>query len=151
MINNYNIYYTISIKETYSTSCKISLTIKKCYHSCKGCTIDLNSIIDINFHYCINCKEENNYFPYSDKINNCYNETEMTEKFTEWYFDESKKIFIKCHPNCDTCEELGNSTNMKCLSCSENKIKYKQNCLDIYDNETKRFHNPNNYNEIVIF
>ena len=73
---NYDIIYNISIDETYSSTCKISLTINECYYSCKGCYYDINNSNSTN-HNCINCKEEYNYFPYSEKLNNCYNEQEI--------------------------------------------------------------------------
>ena len=201
-INISDIIYNISIEETYSSLCKISLTINECYHSCKGCYYDINNSNNTN-HNCINCKEEYNYFHYSEQQkNNCYNEQEMKENFQQWYFNESKKIFEKCHlmcktcyganidnclscmdensyayqgkcilncpigtfgskdkdgnkicqncySNCASCEELGNSTDMKCSSCSGDKIKYRHNCLIIYDNETKSFYNPNSQTGIV--
>lgn len=197
--NNYDIIYNISIEETYSTKCKISLRIQECYHSCKGCSLDISSS-NFELQNCIYCKEEEDYFPYSEKTNNCYNEQEMKNNFIQWFFDEEKRIFNKCYsscktcngisannclscldenfyiykgeciaacpqgtfssydeksnkicekcyPNCETCIELGK--NMKRLSCSEDKIKYEQNCLIVFDNEKKRFHNPENHTEIL--
>ena len=198
--NNYDIIFDISIEETYSSTCKIILTINECYHSCKGC---YNNIYESNHtnHNCITCK--NGYFPYSGQLNtNCYNEQEMKDYFNHWYFNNNKNIFEKCHsvckscyganidnclscinenlyayqgkcisdcpigtfcsqdgyenkicegcyPNCFDCIELGDSIDMKCSSCSEDKIKYKQNCLIVHDNEIKSFYNPDNQNEIV--
>ena len=54
-----------------------------------------------------------------------------------------------CYSNCLDCLEKGNFTDMKCFNCSEDKIKNEQNCLIIYDNETKEFYNPENETEIV--
>ena len=86
--NNYNItpkydiIYNISIKETYSSICNISIIIKECYHSCKGCIEDIDSETNDNMHNCIECKEEEKYFHYAQEENNCYNEEEMKAKFT---------------------------------------------------------------------
>ena len=199
-LNNYDIDFQILIKETYSSKCKISLTVKECYYSCRGCIFDINNS-NFSNHSCINCREDEKYFPYSEKPNNCYKEQEMEKYFKDWYFNERQRIFenyesvfisnndsnngtqiscmngnlyfykgkcIKdcpygtfgsqddsgnkicenCYPNCADCKELGNSTDMKCSSCSENQIKYKQNCHFIYDNEIDKFYNPDN-NEIV--
>ena len=198
--NKFDIIFNISIEETYSSICKIALTINECYHSCQGCYYNIYESSQTN-HNCIKCK--NSYFPYSEQINNnCYNEQEMKDNFDHWYFNDSKNIFEKCHsvckscyganndnclscmdeklyayqgkcisdcpigtfpyfdgsgykickecyPNCVDCTEFGDSTNMKCSSCSEDKIKYKQNCLIIHDNGIKSFYNPENKNEIV--
>ena len=35
--NNFEILYNLSIEESYSTTCKISLNISGCYHSCREC------------------------------------------------------------------------------------------------------------------
>ena len=94
MFKNFDFIYNISITETYSSVCKITLINDECYHSCKNCSEDILTEINENQHYCINCKEEEGYFPYTDKpSNNCYNEQEMNESFTQWFFDEEGKTF----------------------------------------------------------
>ena len=77
---NCDIIYDVSIEETYSSKCQISLTINKCYYSCRGCFLDINNSSDSN-HNCINCRDEEKYYPYSEKPNNCYKEEEMKDKF----------------------------------------------------------------------
>ena len=63
--------------------------------------------------------------------------------------DEGNKICKDCFPNCATCDELGNYNDMKCLTCSDDQIKYENNCFDIYDNKAKSFYNPLEYSEIT--
>ena len=200
--SKYDIIYNISIKETYSSICNISIIIKECYHSCKGCIEDIDSETNENMHNCIECKEEEKYFHYAQEENNCYNEEEMKAKFTGWYFDDQRNLFAKCNsncktcfgpsennclsckysifyayegicrticpdktfptrddegnkickdcfPNCATCNELGIYNDMKCLTCSDDQIKYENNCFDIYDNKAKSFYNPLEYSEIT--
>jgi len=84
--NNYDIEYNIIIEETYSSKCKISFSIIECYHSCKGCSFDINNSNYTN-HNCINCKEELFFYHYSEKPNNCYNKSEMKDNFKQWYFN----------------------------------------------------------------
>ena len=82
VINNFDIIYNISIEETYSSTCKISIIANNnCYHSCRGCNERTNIIINENEHNCLNCNEESNYFPYTEKPNNCYTKEEMEQNF----------------------------------------------------------------------
>ena len=188
---NLEIFYDIIIEETYSSKCKISLNINKCYKSCKGCTMNNNNSNETH-HNCKECKEEDNYYPYSEKPNNCYTKKDMEDNnFQNWYLNKKNKKFetiesvpmmsndtgcedtslfiyegmcIKncpygtfesqnkngnnicenCYPNCEDCIELGNNTDMKCISCSEDKIKNEQNCYFIYDKVSYSFYIHNN-------
>lgn len=202
VVNDFEIVFNISINETYSSVCKISLTIKECYPSCKGCTIDkVGSTGD--HHFCINCKEEEGYYPSPEESTSCFTRTFLENKYPDYFFDETEKIFIKCHddckkcngpsdedclicndedsflyrgecisecplgtfkssdyngkickdcyPNCETCNELGNSENMKCSTCNGNQIRYKENCLYKYDDKNKSFHDPENSDKITVF
>ena len=102
VVNNYEIFFNISIKETYSSICKISLTIKECYPSCKGCTFDKVGSTD-DHHSCINCKEEEGYYPSPEESTSCFTRTFLENKYPDYYFDETEKIFIKCHEDCKKC------------------------------------------------
>ena len=131
--NNYDIVYNISIKETYSAVCKITLKINACYQSCKNCFENIDSSTDEN-HNCIDCKEKENYFHYSEEENNCYNEQEMKQKFNHYYFDSQGRLFQKCNLACKTCN--GPSEN-NCLSCENYLLyAYNGNCIPECPNKT---------------
>ena len=135
-IENFKIKYNISIDETYSSECSLYLTIKPCYHSCKNCTEETPNVDN---HFCISCKEEEGYYPYSSSknYNNCYNETEMNSKQIQYYFDEDQKIFLNCYPECQTCN--GTKDN-NCLSCKdENQYLYKGKCYSQCPNKMYPF------------
>ena len=146
--DNLPISYEISNEETYSSNCNIYLTIKDCYPSCKTCS---KYDSDSNFlsQNCIECKEEDNYFPFPEKGSNCYKESEMASTFTQWFFDEENSIFKKCHPDCSLCNGTSNENclicynanlflyNGKCIeNCPENIFKNQENkkCEDCYKN-----------------
>ena len=47
-------------------------------------------------------------------------------------------ICENCYPNCEDCIELGNNTDMKCISCSEDKINSLiSSCLESFDKYIK--------------
>ena len=48
-----------------------------------------------------------------------------------YYFDNIKKCYIKCHEKCKTCSREYNETNMKCDECFENFFLRDDNCLEI--------------------
>ena len=127
-IRNYSIIFTISIEETYSKKCQISLTIEPCYSSCKRCSESIyNSNLDE--HNCIDCKE--NYYPFENKKSNCYSKEEFANMHLYWYFDENENTLGICHSSCKQC--YGPYEN-NCLSCFSNntniKYLYKGKCLD---------------------
>ena len=131
--NNYDIVYNISIKETYSAVCKITLKINACYQSCKNCFENIDSSTDEN-HNCIDCKEEENYFHYSEEENNCYNEEQIKQKFNHYYFDSQGRFFQKCNLACKTCN--GPSEN-NCLTCENYLLyAYNGNCIPECPNKT---------------
>ena len=146
--DNLPISYEISNEETYSSNCNIYLTIKDCYPSCKTCS---KYDSDSNFlsQNCIECKEEDNYFPFPEEGSNCYKESEMASTFTQWFFDEENSIFKKCHPDCSLCNGTSDENclicynanlllyNGKCIeNCPENTFKNQENkkCEDCYKN-----------------
>ena len=71
LINNYEILYTISISESYSTQCKIKLTILPCYRSCDRCSKDELSS-NSEEHNCIENKCKENYYTDPTKNTNCF-------------------------------------------------------------------------------
>ena len=129
MQNNITINYNISIEETYSDSCTISIIFKNCYNSCKECSLSEEDS-NPNSHNCIKCKENYYQFPNSS---NCFTEEEIKiNNFSYYFFDSNNKTFKECSPNCLTCN--GPSEN-NCLSCrNESLLVYNGKCLE-YQNE----------------
>ena len=128
-VDNFEILYTISIDETYSTQCKINLTILECYESCKECTKDKSSSNDEE-HNCIenNCKE--GYYMDPTKSTNCFM---VQEKKSNWYFDYIEMKFGICEETCVTCD---GPSNKDCLSCYSTDIDpnhaylYNKECIN---------------------
>ena len=123
-INNLEIKYDISIEETYSVTCIISITVKPCYHSCSNCTLYKDDSNE-TFHNCIECAS--GYYPILDENSNCFNEKEIIDKHIPYFLDKINNVFKKCHSSCKTCD--GEDEN-NCLSCmDETLFIYQGNCL----------------------
>ena len=76
IVDKFEILYTISIQETYSSQCKIELTILPCYDSCNRCSKDKSSS-NSEDHNCLenNCKED--YYIDPTKNTNCFKISEV--------------------------------------------------------------------------
>ena len=48
-----------------------------------------------------------------------------------YYFDNKKNCYIKCHKRCKTCSREFNDTNMNCDICIDNFFIRDDNCLEI--------------------
>ena len=48
-----------------------------------------------------------------------------------YYFDNNKNSYIKCHQRCKTCSREYNDTNMNCDECIDNFFIRDDNCLEI--------------------
>ena len=128
-INSFEIKYTISIYETYSSQCIINLIILPCYKSCERCSLD-NSSSNSKEHNCLEnkCKEDH----YVDPTNNtnCFM---ITEKKTNWFFNYIEMKFEICDNSCTSCD---GPTNKECLSCfspdvnSTHAFLYNKECLN---------------------
>ena len=96
---------------------------------------------------CLSCNNEtSNNFKYLYK-SSCFRDCpEGTFKNKD---NEGNNICEKCHENCETCYGTGDTYDMNCKKCSNDKIIYRNNCYIIYENETKSFYNPNNISEII--
>jgi hypothetical protein len=131
--DNFDIIYNISILETYSTECKISLSIKSCYKSCKNCSLYSDQSNETN-HNCIECNEEKGYYHILNlEKSNCYTEQEMSELHPNYYLDTINRVFALCNSSCKTCN---GSTDENCLSCEKDKYLYNGKCLSICPNGT---------------
>ena len=122
-----NMFYNISIEESYPIQCKLKLIIKLCYKSCKGCTIK-GELSDENNHNCVQCAD--GYYPFQESGTNCYT-MEEGNTHTNWYFNDASKFFGLCHSTCGTCS---GPLETNCLSCdvteeSNNKFLYEGKCL----------------------
>ena len=115
---------------------KTKRSFEKCDSICKTC-------FGTNNDNCLSCMNESLYAYQGKCLSDCPIGTFSSLD------DDGNKICQNCYPNCADCLEFGNSTDMKCSSCSEDKIRYKQNCLIIYDNETKSFYNPETKTDIT--
>jgi hypothetical protein len=87
----------------------------------------------------LTCKT--NLFLYNNKcLDKCPNGTFALKKEVngiEYYF-----TCAKCYENCNSCKEKGDHTDMKCLTCRDKYIKYKDNCYKILDTNSLRFYVP---------
>ena len=108
-----------------------------CNMECKSCSGPSNnectSCYNGAYLYSGHCQDkcESGYFPAIIKENDDY------------YY----KCFA-CFENCETCldKEKGNSTYMKCQTCKENYIKYKNNCYQIVNSTINSFIDPEKNN-----
>ena len=127
-VNNFEILYTISISETYSTQCKIQLTILPCYRSCDRCSKD-DSSSNLEDHNCIENKCKENYYMDPTKSTNCFM---ISEKKSNWYFNYLESKFDICNELCVTCDGPSNTDCLTCYSPTENPehaYLYNKECL----------------------
>ena len=120
----------------YSTM-RFALCDVNCY-TCSGPTSS-----DCLTCYSYDKKPELAYFLDNKCLNQCPEGT-YPEPQTGGYYKCKN-----CYPNCKTCTELGDNTNMKCDSCKENNIKYAKNCYIEYNSEEKTFYKPGSDTEIT--
>jgi hypothetical protein len=74
-INSFEIKYTISIYETYSSQCIINLIILPCYKSCERCSLD-NSSSNSEEHNCLENRCKEGHYVDPTKNTNCFMITE---------------------------------------------------------------------------
>ena len=109
---------------------------KKCYSSCKTCSIGFE---DEYNHNCDECLE--NYF-FEEGTKNCFNFSILEKGY---YFDDfsinielgEKPLFKKCHQNCKTCNNYSIDDNMNCILCKDDfyKLYETNNCIDDITNK----------------
>ena len=130
--------YDLSFLEThtnYYLSTEENM-FKKCYLSCKTCSIGY--IDDLN-HNCDECLD--NFF-FEENTKNCFN-LSVTEN--GYFFDNfsinvelgEKPLFKKCHPNCQTCSNYSIDDDMNCITCKDGfyKLFESNNCIDDITNK----------------
>ena len=79
------------------------------------------------------------------KFYDVQNENEITQfnKGPNYYFDNDKYVYFKCHKRCKTCSKEYNTYNMNCDTCYANFFLKNGTCLEIsyckdnyfYDND----------------
>ena len=109
-----------------------------CDKECESCSGPLNN-------QCLSCK--NGSYLYSGSCSHQCPEgyfAELINDIDNYYYNCSE-----CYETCKTCldKEKGNSTNMKCITCKINHIKYKNNCYQIENEIKKSFYDPEYNNE----
>ena len=112
------------------------------------CNDKCSSCFGPNTNNCLTCFDtditsELNYLYNNECLNQCPEGT-FAEKQKEGYYKCNS-----CFINCKTCNEAGNSTDMKCISCYENDIIYKNNCYKEYNNKEKTFYKAEGNSEIT--
>jgi hypothetical protein len=80
------------------------LEYQNCYSSCEKCEVTGRA----DDHQCTECFAD--YFPKEGNQSNCF-----TGSIKGYYLNEN--IYQKCHPNCDTCNGIGNVDDHKCTKC----------------------------------
>ena len=104
---------------------KESKMFEKCYFSCGKCRLLGNKYK----HKCDKCLEgfyptEGNEYP-----SNCYNEE---NKPFHYYFNATKKLYVKCYHTCLSCYGYGDEFNNNCEKCIKNHHFYMnetRNCI----------------------
>ena len=128
-VDNFEITYKIIIDETYSSECKIDLTILPCYRSCSRCTKDSSSS-NSEDHNCIEDKCKEDYYKDPTKDTNCF---KISEKKTNWYFDNIENKFGICNILCATCSGPLDNNCISCYSIDDNpnhSFLYNNQCID---------------------
>ena len=92
---NDNFKYKCIAKDLLISNCYFDTNeYKKCHELCLKCKGPSND----TSHNCIECK--NDYYPTEDANGNCF---QSKETVPGYYYDETKNIFMKCHPACKGC------------------------------------------------
>ena len=144
-VTNFTISYSIYTQFSYETQCYFTLNIKKCYESCYKCTKE-DSETNLENHF---CKPEScNIDYYVDPIinTNCW---KISEKKSNWFFNETLKKFGVCDFTCATCDGPQNNNCISCntVSSGNNFIyfldgKCNDNCPEKYE---KIYNNDKDY------
>ena len=144
IVDNFEITYKIIIDETYSSECKIDLTILPCYISCSRCTKDSSSS-NSEDHNCIEdkCKEE--YYKDPTKNTNCF---KILEKKANWYFDNIEKKFGICNILCKTCNGPLDNNCISCYSIDDDPnhaFLFNNQCIDSCPEGTYKIKEPEGF------
>ena len=83
---------------------------KKCYHSCKTCSIGGDSAE----HHCDTCDTERGYYPIEDHEGNCIENTTVISGYTIYM-----EKYYKCYETCLECSKPLIGDNQYCTQCKE--------------------------------
>jgi len=143
-VDNFEISYKIIIDETYSSECKIDLTILPCYKSCSRCTKDSSSS-NPEDHNCMQDKCNEEYYKDPTKDTNCF---KISEKKTNWYFDNIEKKFGICNILCASCNGPLENNCISCYSIDDDpnhSFLFNNQCLDSCPEGTYKIKEPEGY------
>ena len=99
---------------------KFKFNVGYCFENCATCEEESK---DPNDQKCDSCNEG---FYFEKNTKNCYKYQNEGN-----YYNETAKIFTKCHKNCKSCNNGPNGDIQNCLSCKENYLLYNNsNCLN---------------------
>ncbi|MBO6195110.1 MAG: hypothetical protein J6O56_02045, partial [Bacilli bacterium] len=89
----------------------IEIGIKKCKCRTNNKCLLCNSTSTL----CLGCNNENGYYAKKDDTNifvECYN-----SKPDGYYLNNESNLYEPCYSKCQTCNELGDEDNNKCIDC----------------------------------
>ena len=144
IVDNFEIKYKIIIDETFSSECKIDLTILPCYKSCSRCTKDSSSS-NPEDHNCIEDKCKPEYYKDPTKNTNCF---KISEKKTNWYFDDIEKKFGICNILCASCNGPLDNNCIGCYSINDDPnhaFLFNNKCIDSFPEGTYKIEEPEGY------
>jgi len=144
IVDNFEFKYKIIIDETYSSECKIDLTILPCYRSCSRCTKD-SSYSNSEEHNCLDDKCREGYYKDPTKNTNCF---KISEKKANWYFDSIENKFGICNILCESCNGPLENNCISCYSTDDNPnhaYLYNNKCIDSCPEGTFKIGEPEGY------
>ena len=107
------------------------------YHLCDiGCQTCKNK------NNCTSCDTEKGYYPIDNAEQTfCYNNKTINNNYILYEVNTNNFMWKKCHEFCKSCYNLGNATNMNCLSCNSNLfLTDNGNCLSSCPIGTYKFY-----------
>ena len=107
--------------EFYGRTIEFKFTVGiDCFVNCLTCN---EKGTNVNDQKCSLCKD--GYY-FLDNTNNCFGE--IPEGY---YFNETKKIYMKCFDSCKACSKMKEGNNHNCKVCKDNYIMFQNtNCFN---------------------
>lgn len=128
--NNFIFFYFIENEIPKNTFYdKENEIYRNCYEVCGTCD-KYKDDLSMN---CNSCIEKYHFINISSMKNNCINEEEKENNYSNYYLDEELNIYKKCHENCEKCSFGGiNDIDEKCDKCIEGKY-FKKSEPQLYN------------------
>ena len=107
------------------------------------CDIECKPRTDKN--NCTLCNSEKGYYPMDNEDQVfCYNNKTINNNYILYEINNTNFLWKRCYELCQTCYDIGNVTNMNCLSCNLNLFLTDiGNCVSICPDGSYQF-NVNN-------